>query len=80
MTTDTDFAEERESLLQSIQQDQQEVRLAVQELSGAARSSLDVRERIKEFPLTWAVGALLFGMWLGSRGGRVEMAGQGRRL
>jgi len=78
VTTDIDFAEERETLLQSIQRDQQEVRLAVQELTGAARSSLDVRERIREFPLAWAAGALLVGMWLGSRGGRADVVRQGR--
>lgn len=76
--TDTDFVEQRDNLLQSIERDQQEVRLAVQELTGAAQSSLDVRERIKEFPLTWVVGALLVGMWLGSGDGRAEVTGTRR--
>ena len=64
----TDFAEQREDLLQSIERDQEEVRVAVQELTGAARSKLNVSEHIKEFPLTWAIGAFLVGAWLGSRG------------
>ena len=76
--TDADFAEQRDHLLQSIEQDEQEVRLAVQKLTGAAQSSLDVRERIKESPLMWAVGAFLVGMWLGSSDGRVYVAGRRR--
>lgn len=62
-----DFAEQREDLLQSIERDQEEVRVAVHELTGAARSKLKASEYIKEFPLTWTVGAFLVGMWLGSR-------------
>jgi hypothetical protein len=75
----TAFAEQREDLLQSIERDQEEVRVAVHQLTGAAGSKLDLREHIKKFPLTWAIGALLVGVWLGSRGASVEPAGQ-RRL
>jgi hypothetical protein len=74
----TDFVEQREDLLQSIERDQQEVRVAVHQLTGAAGSKLDVSEHIKKFPLTWAIGALLVGAWLGSRGAPVNVAGQGR--
>ena len=74
----TDFAEEREDLLQSIERDQEEVRVAVQELTGAARSKLKVSKHIKEFPLTWAMGAFLVGAWLGSRGAPLNAAGQRR--
>ena len=70
----TDFAEQREDLLQSIERDQKEVRVAVQELTGAARSKFDVREHIKEFPLTWAMGAFLIGVWLGSRAAPLNVA------
>ena len=73
----TDFAEQREDLLQSIERDQQEVRVAVQGLTGAARSKLNVSAHIKEFPLTWAMGAFLVGVWLGSRGAPLNVAGQG---
>jgi hypothetical protein len=72
------FAEQREELLQSIERDQEEVRDAVQELAGAARLKLDVGERIRAFPLTWMIGAVLVGMWLGSRGARVAEPGQRR--
>jgi len=74
----TAFAEQREELLQSIERDQEEVRDAVQELAGAARFTLDVAERIKAFPLTWMLGAVLVGIWLGSRGAPIAVPGQRR--
>ncbi len=74
----TDFAEQREDLLQGIERDQEEVRVAMHELTGAARSTLNVSEHIRQFPLTWAIGAFLVGAWLGSRGARAQVAGQRR--
>jgi hypothetical protein len=65
----TDFADQRQDLLQSIEREQEEVRVAVHELTAAARSTLDLREHVKRYPLTWAMGALLVGLWLGRRGG-----------
>lgn len=73
-----EFAEQREDLLQSIERDEEEVRVAVQELTGAARSTLDLSEHIRKFPLTWAIGALLVGAWLGTRGGARNLAAQRR--
>jgi hypothetical protein len=76
----TDFAEQRDDLLRSIERDQQSVRVAVHELTEAAHSKLSVGERIDEFPLTWVVGGFLFGAWLGwRRGGLVEAVRQRRR-
>ena len=76
----TDFAEQRDDLLRSIEQDQEAMRVAVHELAGAAHSKLSVGERIEEFPLTWVVGGFLFGVWLGwRRGGLVASARQRRR-
>lgn len=72
----TDFAEQREDLLQSIERDQEAVRVAVHELTGAARSTLKASEHIKEFPLTWTVGAFLVGIWLGSRRAAVSTTEQ----
>lgn len=63
--TKTDFAEQREDLVESIERNQEEVRLAVQELTDAAQSKLSVSERIAEFPLTWLIGGFLIGAWLG---------------
>jgi hypothetical protein len=71
------FTEQREELLQSIQKDEAEVRVAVHELTGAARK-LDLSEHIKKFPLTWVMGALLVGAWIGSRGASVDAAGHRR--
>lgn len=64
----TDFAEQRDELLESIERDQEEVRVAVQELAGAARSAVDLSEHIRSAPLAWTLGAFLVGAWLGSRG------------
>ena len=74
----TDFAEQREDLRQGIERAQEQVRVAVHELTGAAGSTLDVSEYIKKFPLTWALGAFLVGVWLGSRGAAARAAGQRR--
>ncbi len=41
--------------------------VAVHQLTGAARSTLTIGGHIKEFPLTWAIGAFIVGVWLGSR-------------
>lgn len=76
----TDFAEQRDDLLTSIERDQEAVRVAVHELTGAAQSKLSIGERIEEFPLTWTIGGFLFGLWLGRpRGRSVESARQRRR-
>ena len=65
-----DFAEQREDLLDLIAQDEEEVRIALHELSDAAEQkldALDVTEHIRQAPLAWTVGAFLVGAWLGSR-------------
>jgi hypothetical protein len=72
------FAEQREQLTQSIERCQKEVNVAMHELTDAAGSKLDVSTHIKQFPLTWVIGAFLVGIWLGSHGTRVDGAGQGR--
>jgi hypothetical protein len=74
----SDFAEQREDLLRGIERDQEGVRVAVHELTGAAGARLDVSEHIKKFPLTWAIGAFLVGVWLGSRGAPALAADQRR--
>jgi hypothetical protein len=72
------YADQRDHLLQSIEQDEEKMRVAMHELAGAARFKLDVGERIKQFPLTWVIGACLVGVWLGSRDARARVAGQMR--
>jgi hypothetical protein len=72
------FAEQRRDLLQSIEQDREEMRVALHELTGAVGFQLDVSERIKASPLKWAIGAFLFGMWLGGRAASLDAARQRR--
>ena len=64
-----DYTEEREELLQSIEHDREEVRVALHELTDAAGHTLDVSDRIRSAPLAWAFGAFLIGAWLGDRAG-----------
>ena len=73
---ETDFAEQREELLQGIERDEAEVRVAMHQLTGAAGSALNVSAHIKRFPLTWAISAFLVGVWFGSRGALTHVAGQ----
>lgn len=54
------------------------MRVALHELTGAVGFQLDVSERIKASPLKWAIGAFLFGMWLGGRAASLDAARQRR--
>jgi len=72
------YTEQRDHLVQSIERDDEKIRVAMHELAGAARFKLGLGERIKRFPLTWVISACLVGAWLGSRGARVGVAGQRR--
>ena len=74
----TGFAEQREDLLESIEQEQEKVRIAVDQLTGAAGSKLDIGNPIKAFPLTCAIGAFLVGAWPGHRGAPGDTALQRR--
>jgi hypothetical protein len=58
--------DQREVLVESIERDEQELREAVQELTGAASTQLQISERIKQAPLPWLLGGFLLGIWLGS--------------
>ncbi len=62
-----DYTEQRGELLQSIEHDEAEVRVAVQELAGAAQVKLDLGEHIKRFPVAWLIGGFLLGLWIGDR-------------
>lgn len=50
-----------------IEQHTQEFQEALQNLREAAKRPLGVAESIRDHPLPWLAGALLFGLWLGSR-------------
>lgn len=66
---DADFTEQREELLQSIEQHSEDVRVALHELTDAAEQKLDVAGRIRAAPIAWLCGGFLLGIWLGSRRG-----------
>jgi hypothetical protein len=58
-------SESREALRQSLEQHKEELRLAVQDLSTAARSWSDPAEAIRHRPAAWLTGAFIVGLWLG---------------
>lgn len=61
----SEYAEQRDELLESIERDQEELLEAVHELGDAAKATFDLAERIREAPVAWIVGGLIFGLWLG---------------
>lgn len=66
---DLTFDEQRDDLLESIEKDRQEIRVAVGELADSAGMHVDLRARIRSAPLAWTIGAFLLGTWLGTRSG-----------
>ena len=60
-----DYTEDRKDLIESIELEEEEVRIALHELSNAAVHTLDVSDRIRISPLAWTLGAFLVGAWLG---------------
>jgi len=61
----------REALVSSLERDEEELEQALDELKVAVRRPFAIGENaaqhIAEHPLPWLVGALLVGLWLGSR-------------
>lgn len=57
--------EERAALEQRAVEHRNELRSALYDLERAAKASVDIRDAIRERPMPWLVGALLFGIWLG---------------
>lgn len=68
----SEFGGQRVELVEAIRHDEEELREAVQELAGAARSTFTLSERVRAAPLEWLVGGLLLGLWLGGRPARNE--------
>jgi hypothetical protein len=62
-------SDERSELLESIELDREDVRVALHELTIAASSKLDLNDHIRSAPFTWAFAAFLVGAWLGDRAG-----------
>lgn len=62
---DSALTDEREVLRHSIERDEEELRQAVHELTGAARTQLSLAEFVKESPMVWLFGGFILGVWLG---------------
>jgi len=60
--------DEREVLRHSIERDEQDLREAVHELTGAARTQFSLSELVRESPMVWLFGGFVLGIWLGHRG------------
>lgn len=67
VTPDADV-DEREVLLQAIEEDKAELLDAVDELKAAVSNQFQLREQIAEHPVPWLVGGFLLGLWLSRRG------------
>jgi len=57
--------EQREVVRQSLEQHKQDLRLAVEDLTIAARSWSNPSESIRLHPGAWLAGAFIVGLWLG---------------
>ncbi|MGH7805940.1 MAG: hypothetical protein ACREQJ_16450 [Candidatus Binatia bacterium] len=65
--TDDPIAAKREQLLESVEREESELKLAVDELTTAAQAQVDLGERMSARAWTWLGGAFLVGLWLGGR-------------
>jgi hypothetical protein len=55
------------TLRERVEEQEQELHVALEELQGVARRTFDVRRWIRSQPGLWIGGALLAGIWLGTR-------------
>jgi hypothetical protein len=61
------YSEKREKLLEDVENNEQELRQAVDELATIAQNSLGIRGFITQRPILWIGGGFLLGLWLGTR-------------
>lgn len=59
--------EKKEALRESVERNELELKLAVDDLAAAAQSTLDLGERIAQSPWPWILGGFAFGLWLARR-------------
>jgi hypothetical protein len=59
--------DEREALVQSIEEDKAELLDAVGELKTAVQHQFQLGEWIADNPVPWLLGSLLVGLWLSTR-------------
>lgn len=62
---------ERQALIASVESHERDLEAALGELRVAVRHQFDLGEQLgeqlSEHPLPWLIGAVLAGLWLGSR-------------
>jgi hypothetical protein len=61
------YEEQIEALHESLANDREELRNAVERVKRAVSEPLDVQRKIRERPTPWMFGAALVGLWLGAR-------------
>ena len=59
--------ERLDELREQVEEKEQELHVALEELEDVARRTFDVRRQIRQRPFLWIGGALVAGAWLGSR-------------
>jgi hypothetical protein len=60
-------SEEREAILQDMEEHKREIHLAVEELTQAAKTWPSPREHIKSSPGAWMLGGFALGLLIGWR-------------
>ena len=60
-------SEEKEAILQDMEERKREIQLAVEELAEVAKRWPDPREHIRSSPGAWLLGGFLVGMLIGWR-------------
>jgi len=60
-------SEEREAILQDMEEHKREIQLAVEELAEAAKTWPSPRERIRSSPGAWLLGGFAVGLLIGWR-------------
>jgi hypothetical protein len=59
--------ERMDVLRERVEEQEAELRFAVEDLEVAARRAIDARQWIRSRPFLWTAGAFLIGIWLGVR-------------
>ena len=62
-----DLEQQRELLREQVEQEEAELRQAVEDLKTAVAKPFRIIEQLQENPLPWLLSVALLGVWLGSR-------------
>jgi len=60
-------SEDHAATLREVEESQQELSQALGDLEGIVRRSVDPARWISDRPLPWFLGALVLGLWLGTK-------------